>query len=232
MAIVLVQPPQGQTGAISYGQLGQFQNNPTTGVQTFTEPIAEKSLLVCAAVYYTDSGSLGLPSDTAGNTWHTAKNFQLFQHYTCGLFYCFDSLASVAGNEVSVAVAGGAKMGSMHISQWGGVQSSSDPLDVSAQASNTSSSVPTVLLTTTQPGDLILGWSCVAGPGGGAGGSGPGTGFTTLFDDKFVDLLQWQIGGGAGNVTVTAPPAEGAWQIIGAAFKARQPNPVLDGANT
>jgi hypothetical protein len=231
MAIQLIQPPQGQVGSVQLAQFGPFQNNPTTQKQTFTQAIAEKSLLVCVGVYYSDSGSLNLPTDTAGNTWHTAKNFQLFQHYTCGLFYAFNSLASLPGNEVSLSITGGATMGAMAISQWSGVVSASDPLDVAAQASSTSSSVPTVSLTTTQPG-LVLGWSCVAGPGGGAGGSGPGAGFTTLFDDKFVDLLQYQILATAGAVTLTAPPAEGAWQFIAASFKALQPNPVLDGANT
>lgn len=225
MAISLVQ---------SQGELGALQNNPSTQVQTFTEPIAQGSFLVCVAVYFGDTGTLNVPTDTAGNTnWRTAATLQVFQLYTSAIFYCFDSLASAAGNEVSCAITGASfTMGSMHISQWAGIVSASDPLDGHNTASASSSSIPTVGITTTQKGNLVLGWSSVAGPGGGAGGSGPGTGFFTLYDDKFIDLLQFQPGGASGSITITAPPAEGAWQILGAAFKALQPNPVLDGSNT
>jgi hypothetical protein len=218
----------------SFGSAGASQNNPTTQVQTFTEPIAEGSLLVCMGATWTNSSSLSTPTDTAGNTWHVAKLLSVFQLYTTAVWYVWNSLKSAAGNEVSMTAtgAGSPVCNSMHVSQWAGIQKDSDPLDVMQFASNNVSSTPSVSLTTTSPGGLILGWSSVAGPGGGAGGSGPGPGFLTLFDDKIIDLAQYQIQVGKGVVNITAPPAEAAWQMIGVAFKALAPSSVLYGQNT
>jgi hypothetical protein len=218
----------------SFGSAGASQNTPTTQIQTFTEPIAEGSLLVCMGATWTNSSSFNTPTDTAGNTWRVAKLFSVFQLYTTAIWYVYDSLGSAAGNVVSMTAtgAGSPVCNSMHVSQWAGIQKDSDPLDVMNFATNNTSSTPSVSLTTTSPGGLILGWTSVAGPGGGAGGSTPGSGFSLLFDDKIIDLAQYQIQVGLGSVTITTPPAEGAWQTIGCAFKALAPSSVLYGQNT
>lgn len=225
MAVALVQ---------SSGTLGALENNPATGTLTFSEPIAGGSLLTCSAVYYGDTGTLNVPTDSAGNTrWRTGALLQVFQLYTSAIFYCYDSLASAAGNEVSCAITGASfTLGAMHIAQWSGIAFASDPLDVHNVANSNASSTPTVALTTTAPGDLVLGWSSVAGPGGGAGGSTPGPGFQLLYDDKFVDLLQYQVQPGQGSVTLTAPPAEAKWQMVAAAFRALPPAVTLDAQNS
>jgi|SRR5579872_661441 len=218
----------------SFGSAGASQNTPTTQVQTFTEPIAEGSLLICVGATWNSSSSFNTPTDTAGNTWHAAKVFSVFQLYTTAVWYVFNSLASASGNEVSMTAtgAGSPVCNSMHVSQWAGIQKDSDPLDDVQFASASASSTPTVSVTTTSPGGLVLGWTSVAGPGGGAGGSTPGTGFLLLFDDQIIDLAQYQIKTGTGSVTITTPPAEGAWQTIGCAFKALAASSVLYGQNT
>jgi hypothetical protein len=197
--------------AITGGLTISFVNNISAG----------GSLLVAFMFSSHASDTLSI-SDSVNGAWTVAVTAtDATTPGTLAIAYKFNA---AAGNKPSVTGAGYSGSGGYLMTEYLGVQSSSDPLDGVGNAKNVSgsSSVPTVVVSPTGTGDLIAGYAQ------GASGTitGAGTGYTTESNPSYhyAGQTTWAIdrlsGASPGSQNVLWTPSVTFWLAVAAAFKA------------
>jgi hypothetical protein len=151
-------------------------------------------------------------TDTAGNTFVPAISAvsDPAQDVTANIWY----VANARGgpDTITITPEGGADALEIHISEWSGVNKL-NPLDQTSYATGNGTSFSSGSMTTTQPGELIFGYTFPNG------NSAVGTGFTQLsYVNGDVDEYRIQSAAGPVSATFTQSPSD-YWFALAATFR-------------
>ncbi len=128
-------------------QVAQASN---TTVLTLTAPITAGNMLVVAGFY---AWQITAITDSLGNTW---KAGQSNTGFSAAVWYAYNVPGSAAGVTVTVTTTGGTG-GNLYLAEYSGALASADPLDVHAVYAGVSGYPVVATLTTTTPGDVMIG---------------------------------------------------------------------------
>ena len=202
-----------------------FGTNPQ-GTTIFANANAAGDLLVLAARSGEANGSIHPPTDTAGNTWTLAydepDNGTNDGHMV--VYYAFNCKTSVAGNKITITSNTGVNdINDLVAVEYAGA-ATSNPLDAANAAFSTSGSPTSVPLTTTSPGDLLIGWTTSASAQLTPGATTPDKRYQTG-----SDLYEDGVAAGSGMINITSQPTDASFNAIAVAFKASGSVPPPDG---
>jgi hypothetical protein len=178
-------------------------------IATFNYPNATGGFIVVQVNY--SSGALPTMSDSAGNTYHHAVDDGVGLAY----FYAYDLKPFASVNQITAQFVS-TNFYSMSVNEYGGVQSSADPLDRTDTASGTGTAATTGAIVPTQNHELVLG-SFETNSGSDLA---PSNGFTQRYNNNFGQQIFTEfIQGTAASITSDAVLNTGNWSGIIASFK-------------
>ena len=197
-------------------QSGSSDNGTTNTQDVFSWSLAQNAGDLLYIVVYTTGPTVSGVTDTSGNVYHLAQSLNNGASGFGSLWYAYNIAAAAAGANTTTVLFTGSSSYVRHSVEYSGVLSSSDPLDVANNNFFVAGSTnPNVSLTTTGPGELIVGTFRNANLGGAAT---PGAGFSSVITTTLgYTENETQVAAGAVNVQCTT--ANGGWRALAAAFK-------------
>jgi hypothetical protein len=149
-------------------------------------------------------------SDTLGNSYSTAFGPVTDTTQNVTIYVWYVPICKGGANTVTITPSGTAAL-EIHVSEWSGLASTS-PVDQTASATGTGTSVSSGVKTTTINGELVFGYSWVFSS------ASAGTGFTPI---SLVngDLDEYQIQPTAGSIATTFTQTSGTWFAAMVTFK-------------
>jgi hypothetical protein len=204
------------------GQPALVQFNDSTNqnpsiVVTLAQPVTPGDLIVVGLGYNGPSASV---SDSAGDSYQSAVNLMgtsgPIAGWGCAVFYAGVMDAGTAPFSVTIASPGQAS--APLVAEYSGIDLSA-PLDSAAgsMSPTASSQLDSGVISTTVPGDLLLGWACTSGV------PTPGGGFAEVaqFGSQLLEQATAPV---PANYMATAGVAATEWFMEGAAFRASVPD--------
>ncbi len=176
---------------------------------SFTSNNTAGNFLIVAGSAARPAGTLSI-SDTLGNSYSTAFGPVTDTTQDVAIYIWYVPICKGGANTVTITPSGTAAL-EIHVSEWSGIATVS-PVDQTASATGTGTSVSSGAMTTTMNGELVFGYGWVFNT------ASAGTGFTPI---SLIngDLDEYQVQGTAGSVAATFTQTSGTWFALMATFK-------------
>jgi YD repeat-containing protein len=219
IALGFLATPRESVAAIAYVQSNY--NATFTSISsitaTYTTAQSAGDLNVVAISWEGSAGSVQSITDSMGNTYAIAVGPTADSGTASETIYYAKNItaASANSNTITITFASAVPHPDLRIAEYSGISTSS-PLDVTAGATSTGTSMSSGSATTTNANDLIVGANVVA-----HSTTGPGSGFTERQLTSHDDIFEDEIVSTTGSYSATAPQDTSGWYVMQmAAFKA------------
>ena len=207
------------TSAITYvqGNFGTPQTAETTVKVAYTAAQVSGDLNVVVVGWNDSAAVVSAVTDSTGNTYARAVGPTVQSGYASqSIYYAKDIAPAAAGvNSVTVTFASAATNPDIRILEYRGADPS-NPVDVTAASSGSSTSTSSGSATTTNATDLIFGANLVQ-----TSATGPGSGFTErMLTTPDGDIAEDEMVTAAGSYSATGPVTpSGEWIMQMVAFR-------------